>query len=587
MLAAGAAVFVSCSNTNTENSFENNALSQLQTNDKQSTKKSYGAYLAGRVAHLRKDFNNASDYYIEALKKDPNNKELVSQLYLLLVSKIRVDEAAKYAQTHIDNGNEDNFAYTVIAVSQMHNKQYNQSIETTKKFNNQAYKSFIAPMLNAWNYVGLNQPDIALKTIENLKNESSFKGIYHFHAGMINDYFDRKEQAQQHFEQLIEEDSLEISLRSLQIISNFYLRNGQKNKALQIAKLQSSDATISDMLRIFAQNIKEQKPNQNNKIINSPNLGAAEALFSIAATFRYDQIIDVAHMFISLAIYQNPNYDLAKLLLADILENRKMYQDANEVYDTIEKHSSAYYVAQLKMANNYIKMQDYDNAELLLKALSLDVESVRVYMDLGDVLRLKSDNEEAIKYYKEAIKSTADTETLWVLYYAMGVSYEQLNDWNKAEKFLQNAQKLSNNHPLILNYLGYSWLKQGKNINQAFEMIVNAYNQASNDANITDSLGWALYNLGYYGMAEKYLEKANLSAPANAVICDHLGDVYWFSGRKNEARFQWQQALDIKDDTGEINRKLIKNKIKNGLEQRADISFDKDKIEELLKLISH
>lgn len=587
ILATGAAIFVSCSNINQPNTTENTIQSSEQNKFSQTTQKSYGTYLAGRVAHLRRDFNNASDYYIETIKKDPHNNELISQLYLLLVSKMRVDEAAKYAQMHIDNGNADNFAYTVIAVSQMHNDQYKQSIETTKKFNNPAYKSFIAPMLNAWNYVGLNQPDMAIKTIEKLKNEASFEGIYHFHAGMINDYFDRKEAAKQHFKQLIEEESLEISLRSLQIISNFYLRNGQKEKALQIANLQSNDATISDMLKIFAQNIKEQKDNAKNKIITSPNLGAAEALFSIAATFRYDQIIDVAHMFISLAIYQNPNYDLAKLLLADILENRKMYQDANEVYDTIEKQSSAYYAAQLKMANNYIKMQDYDNAELLLKTLSLDVDSIKVYMDLGDVLRLKNEHEEAIKYYKEATKSTSDTDTLWVLYYAMGVSYEQLGNLEKAEKFLKLAQKLSNNHPLVLNYLGYSWLQQEKNITQAFEMIINAYNQASNDSNITDSLGWALYNLGYYGMAEKYLEKANLSAPANAVICDHLGDVYWFSGRKNEARFQWQHALDLKDESGEIDRKYIKNKIKNGLKPRTDISFDKDKIEELLKLISH
>ena len=82
------------------------------------------------------------------------------------------------------------------------------------------------------------------KITEKLKNESSFEGIYHFHAGMINDYFDRKQQAQQHFKQLIEEETMEISLRSLQIISNFYLRNGQKDKALQIAYTSHCGLTV-------------------------------------------------------------------------------------------------------------------------------------------------------------------------------------------------------------------------------------------------------------------------------------------------------------------------------------------------------
>ncbi|MFR8205965.1 MAG: hypothetical protein ACLU99_06255 [Alphaproteobacteria bacterium] len=31
----------------------------------------------------------------------------------------------------------------------------------------------------------------------------------------------------------------------------------------------------------------------------------------------------MAHMFISMAIYQNSQYDLAKILLADILESRE------------------------------------------------------------------------------------------------------------------------------------------------------------------------------------------------------------------------------------------------------------------------
>ena len=47
-------------------------------------KKAYGAYLAGRVAHLRKNFNVAADYYMEALNEDPENKELLGRVYVIL-----------------------------------------------------------------------------------------------------------------------------------------------------------------------------------------------------------------------------------------------------------------------------------------------------------------------------------------------------------------------------------------------------------------------------------------------------------------------------------------------------------------------
>lgn len=579
LLSIAAIIFVSCATpSNTikptthprETSYSNHA---------------YGSYLAGRVAHIRKDFDNASNYYIKSLQTDPNNQELINSLYLLLVSQSRISEAATFAQKYIENGNNDNFAHTVIAIQQQHSQQYKESIATTKQFNNPAYTSFIGPLLNAWNYAGLNQPDQALKSLQVLKKEAGLKGIYYFHTGLINDYFNRTRDAQIAYESLINEESIELSLRSLELISNFYLRTEQPEKAKNLAKNINSDKNVGDILVRISHTINSSNSNVK-PIITTPQKGAAEALFSIAATFRYDDIIDVAHMFTCLAIYQNPKYDLAKLLLADILENRAMYTEANKVYDSIDEDSVAYYSSQLKMAHNYIKQNDYDKAEILLKSLALDYDTAQIQLDLGDVLRLKNDYKEAIKYYQNAIDKSPTSENIWVLYYALGISHEQNNNWHEAEKALLKAKELSQDHYMVLNYLGYTWLKQNQKIDQAFSMIINAHQQAPNDVNIIDSLGWALYNLGYYGMAEKYLEKATLEAPSNPVICDHLGDVYWFSGRQNEARFKWQQALDLKDTSGEIKRKLIKHKLADGIAKAPELTYNKELIIEQIKKLS-
>ena len=288
-----------------------------------------------------------------------------------------------------------------------------------------------------------------------------------------------------------------------------------------------------------------------------------------------------------MAIYENPDYDLAKLLLADILESREMYADANEVYDTIGKSSEAYYTVQLKKANNLVMLQDYNGAELLLKSLALDNDNYQIFLDLGDILRLRNRPEEAIKYYKQAIKKMpAQDNQHWVLYYALGIAYEQNDEWDKAERAFSKALELSQNHYLVLNYLGYSWIKQGKNVDRAFAMIVSAYNQAPGDGNINDSLGWALYKLGYYGMAVNYLEKAAEIEPSNAVISNHLGDAYWFGDRKNEARFQWEHALKMKDDSGELKRKEVQAKLEDGLRQPPVLKYNPQVIEGQIKLIN-
>ena len=307
-------------------------------------------------------------------------------------------------------------------------------------------------------------------------------------------------------------------------------------------------------------------------------------LFTIASTFRYDEAIDIAHMYTALSIYMNPQYSTAKILMADIFEVREMYDDANRIYDSIDKNDIAYYPAQLKKARNLSRQEDYKGAEILLESLSEDYNDIQIYMELGDILRLNGRFAEAVEYYDRAIEMTQNPISLWVLYYAKGISLERIGNWREAEETLLKAYDIKK-HFLVLNHLGYTWMKQNKKIDEAFAMIVEAYNQAPFDPSINDSLGFALYNLGYYAMALPYLEKAAEFYPSSAVISSHLGDIYWVTGRKNEARFQWQHALRLKDESGELDITETKNKIANGITSEPQLTYDKEKIETAIRKI--
>lgn len=550
--------------------------------------KSYGAYLAGRIAHQRKNFNTAADYYIQALNQDPENQNLRSQIYVILASRGRIEEAARYAEESLKKGDKNNITYIIIAVENMKKGNFNQTLKTINKLNGPIYKEFINPLIKAWAYAGENQPDKALQELKIISKEPSFRALYNFHAGMLNDYFDRVDEARRHYEVIVNEESLEMSFRALQVITNFYVRNGEQDKAIALVNKYSDDKLMIDMLNKLANNVRRAVPSETKKIITSPQLGLSEALFSIAATLRQGPSgVDIAHIFICLSIYANQNYDLAKLLLADILENREMYAEANDVYNEIPEESVAYYSAQVKKANNYVSLQDYKNAEILLKSLALESPgNYQVLLDLGDVLRMQDKPREAIRFYEEALnKLPENASQQWVLYYALGISYENNKQWNKAEEKLLKALEISPNNYLILNYLGYSWLKQGKNTEKAFGMIVDAYNQYPTDGHITDSMGWAFYEIGMYDQAIKYLEKAAELEPANALINDHLGDAYWLGGRKNEARFQWNHALTLPDESGEVVRSEVEKKIIHGVKGHRPHTFDKKIIDEKISII--
>ena len=91
---------------------------------------------------------------------------------------------------------------------------------------------------------------------------------------------------------------------------------------------------------------------------------------------------------------------------------------------------------------------------------------------------------------------------------------------------MKQALKLYPDQPHVLNYLGYSWIDQGINLDEGMRMIRRAVEQRPDDGYIVDSLGWAYFRIGNYDEAVKNLERAVELKPDDPTINDHLGDAY-------------------------------------------------------------
>src|SRR5690606_3282769 len=132
----------------------------------------------------------------------------------------------------------------------------------------------------------------------------------------------------------------------------------------------------------------------------------------------------------------------------------------------------------------------------------------------------------------------------------------------------KKALELYPDQPQVLNYLGYSWVDRGENLEEALQMIRKAVEMRPQDGYIVDSLGWAYYKLGRYNEAVVELEKAVKLRPEDPTINDHLGDAYWQAGRGLEATFQWNHAIAGKPEAAELAK--IEKKLKQGLTQTAE-----------------
>jgi tetratricopeptide (TPR) repeat protein len=137
----------------------------------------------------------------------------------------------------------------------------------------------------------------------------------------------------------------------------------------------------------------------------------------------------------------------------------------------------------------------------------------------------------------------------------LGNVYDSLNDRKLAERELKKAIEFKPDYPEALNYLGYMYAEQGKNLNDAEAMIKRALEIDPDNGAYIDSLGWVYFKKGRISEALNKLEQA-IALYEDPIIYDHLGDVYLKMGNMDKAKSNWQKVLDLKPDQEDLQNKV-------------------------------
>jgi tetratricopeptide (TPR) repeat protein len=161
---------------------------------------------------------------------------------------------------------------------------------------------------------------------------------------------------------------------------------------------------------------------------------------------------------------------------------------------------------------------------------------------LGDLAARHARYADAVGHYRSAIAAIGEDKAGSALWLALGNALDLSGEWKAARPALERAQKLTPDDPRLLNQLGYGMTIRGEDLPQALELLRQADRLQPENAAITDSLGWVKYRIGDLEGATAALERARMLDPAEPEIAEHLGDVYWASGRRIEARYAWSAA---------------------------------------------
>ncbi|WP_051341116.1 tetratricopeptide repeat protein [Azospirillum halopraeferens] len=523
-----------------------------------------GSYLAGRFAQQHDDWAAAAQFMGHALAADPEDVALLRRTHMLKLGGGDLDTAVTLAGRLAERQVTDQIALTLLIGDHLKQGRADAARELAARMPRDGLARYVAPLADAWLAAAAGRTDDALAALQPLGSAAGFAALYDLHAALVLDLGGKADAAAEHYARVA---AAEPPLRVVQIAGNFYERTGRRDEARALYTRFADAAADATMIEPALKALDDGATPA--ALVGDPTQGLAEALFDLGSALHHEGAAETALLFGRIALHLRPDLALARLMIGDIMDDRGHHAAALDEYATLEDSPVIGWPVRMRMAEALAGLKRHDEAIARYTALAAERPSrLDPLVRLGDLYRSMKRYDDAVDAYTRALEraGTPALERHWPIHYARAMAYDQTGRWPLAEADLEAALTLRPDEPYLLNYLGYTWVDKGINLERARKMIERAVELRPKDGYIIDSLGWALYRMGEYEEAVVQLERAVELRPVDPTINDHLGDAYWQVGRSAEARFQWQRALRTAESDEE--RETIRAKLDKGLPAR-------------------
>lgn len=530
-----------------------------------------GNFLAAGHAQARHDYAASADLLLTATEEGAADPALLQRTHFVLVMDGRLDDAAGIARQLEEGGHDGPLPVLTLAAEALRADRPAEAEAQLEMLPTSSVHGILRAVMMAWTLHELGRTDEALAALQPLKESERTEGLYQLHAALLNAASGNVDAAAEHFRAATSEDGA-LSLRVVQLAGAFFERTGNAAEAASLYQRYQQQQPGSELLTPEVKRLEAGAPPPPP--MTTAAAGSAEALFSVASSLSRQNAGESALALARIGLYLRPDFPALQVLTAQILEGFDRLEDANDVYRQVAPSASLAWHARLGIAANLARLGRLEEAEAVLLEMSAERPGdPQPLIELGDIQRRGELFEEAAASYDAAFARIPEVGPQhWGLLYARGIALERSGQWERAEADFLKALEFEPDQPLVLNYLGYSWVEQGRHLDRALAMIEKAVSLRPDDGYIVDSLGWAHYRLGNFAQAIVHLEQAVELQPGDPTINDHLGDAYWQVGRQREARFQWRAALAL--DPEPDLRAEIEQKLKHGPVREANAATE-------------
>ena len=514
-----------------------------------------GAYLAARSAATNNSFRDGTFWFSRAVEADPDNPVMQEGAIISFMGVGDFPRAATAAERLVELGGRSIGSSIALLVRDVQAEDYDAilSLPDTRKIGN-----LMDDLVRAWAEFGKGRMSEAVAAFDAIAATDGLKafGLYHKALALaaVGDF--------EGADAILSgeaEGPLVVNRRG--IIAHAQILSQLERFDDALALLERSFGTEAEPELVAMRAALTAGEPMPVTVVRNAKEGIAEVFFTVAVALNGEAEDAYTLLYSRAALALVPEHTEAVLLTAGLLEQLRQFDLAGEAYAQLPADHPSFHVAEIGRASTLMARDDQDGALAALQALTVShADQVLVHMAYGDSLRQVDRFEDAAAAYDKAIALVPEpAEQHWGLFYARAVAHERAGQWEDAEPDFRKALELNPDQPQVLNYLGYSFVDRGENLEEALGMIERAVAARPDAGYIIDSLAWAYFRLGRYEDALAPMERASLLEPVDPVVTDHLGDVYWAVGRQLEARFQWRRALSfnpVEKDADRIRRKL-------------------------------
>ncbi len=511
---------------------------------------SYADHLIGRLANLNQDHEAAAARYFSALSRDRGNATLLEGAASASLASGDLNGARRAARM-APREDAPPTVQLIRAADALAIGRAAQADAALDAVAGRSTQGLMVRMLRLWTGLEDGDVDEAIAGLAPFASIRPYGALFSYQQAMALDFAGRNGEA--------------LALYAEASVGGVFLPPAIERHADLLARTgattdaQALLATDANRVNpaLVAAAARSQQGIALAETTLSPARGAAMGLYGLAALLIEENDTTSALEALTLSLMLDPGLDAARLLSAQTQADQGRTDLASRTLTRIPASSPYAASARVQEAWVLFDADRQDEALTLVQRASAGGD-VRATRALADMYRNLGRFSDADGIYSVMI---ANQPNEWRLYFARGVARERLDRWPEAEADFSHALTLSPEQPDVMNYLAYTWVDRGENIDVALPMLRRAVELRPSSGAILDSLGWAYYRTGDYAQALLYLERAVELLPASAILNDHLGDVYWRMGRRIEARFQWQRALGLSPD----DPAALQAKIENGL----------------------